>query len=127
MYSRESWCCLLFSLLLNVIGSSPVQELNLLNPSRPCSHVYDFDYLLLAIQWPPSYCKSEPSCRPHDDSWSIHGIWPQLINSSTGPEFCCFDKKFDINNVKDFRTQLEKKWMTLDPDMDDPHFWWVFH
>lgn len=76
------------------------------NGFRTCPQA-NFDYLLLSIRWPPSYCNYQhckPGVKMYD--WGIHGLWPDYRNGSYS-SFCCDDYKFDLNEVKPILPQLQ--------------------
>ena len=93
-----------------------------------CSTHYDFDYLLLATQWPESFCETQ-SCADHKDVWSIHGGWPQYTNGGW-PQNCCFEKEFRASQIDSIRDELDKHWGTLKAGASDDSFWsheWTKH
>jgi ribonuclease I len=55
-----------------------------------------------------------------DESWSIHGLWPQNdINKY--PQFCNRDAKFEIGKLDCIMDRLEKEWYSNRGS--DEHFW----
>ena len=50
---------------------------------------------------------------------SIHGLWPQYTKD-TWPEFSDPKRIFDIDKIKDLRTELDKYWWSYNKNED---FW----
>ncbi|MQL86968.1 hypothetical protein Taro_019508 [Colocasia esculenta] len=80
----------------------------------------EFDYFLLALQWPGSLCQRTRHCCPKNgccrssvalDEFTIHGLWVDY-DDGTWPA-CCTDSRFDIKKVKPLMEKLEKYWPTL--------------
>lgn len=67
----------------------------------------DFDYLLLAIRWPPSFC-NYAHCKKGAGmyDWDIHGLWPDFRNGSY-PKNCCDEYKFEYEELKPIKSDLE--------------------
>jgi len=96
--------------------------------SSGCSTNYEFDYILLALQWPESFCETT-KCIAHRDVWSIHGAWPQNTSGSW-PQDCCFEKDFDVSKISSIRTELSQKWGSLKASGTSDEFWeheWTKH
>ena len=88
----------------NVIAGAPVET----GKGFHNCPLANFDYLLLSIRWPPSYCNYQ-HCRKGMKKmydWNIHGLWPDYQNGSY-PSFCCDEFKFDVNEVKSLIPQLQ--------------------
>lgn len=73
-----------------------------------CTKESNFDYLVLALEWPAAFCLQQ-SCAKHKN-----GSWPSD---------CCFEKDFDIALLDPIRSDLELKWNTLKPGGDVASFW----
>lgn len=66
----------------------------------------NFDYLLLAVRWPPGFCSSV-ACDPGaPDFFQIHGLWPNYSNGSW-PEFCCRKTPFKLDEVASLTHDLK--------------------
>lgn len=89
-----------------------------------CALDYSVDYLLLALQWPTSFCYSNQRCNRNVDHkrWQIHGLWPQNRVFGETPEFCCSDR-FDSRVLEPIRRELLDKWKTLREDGRHDQFW----
>lgn len=93
-----------------------------------CTKEANFDYIVLALQWPAAFCLKQ-SCAKHRDVWGIHGTWPNYENGSW-PSDCCFERDFNIKLLDPIRADLELKWNTLKSDGDVASFWkheWTKH
>ena len=77
-----------------------------------CSNNYNFDYLLLATQWPGSFCFNQKCPSYAKQRWSIHGGWPNY-QSGGWPSDCCFEKDFNATKLKSIRDKLQENWVTL--------------
>lgn len=85
-------------------------------------HEIEFDYLLLAVRWPPSDC-TEHQCLPHIPSrWIIHGLWPNYSNGSW-PQFCCPHTPFVNESVSEIRSHLLKVWPNLLKGQSEESLW----
>lgn len=79
---------------------------------KACSNNYNFDYLLLATQWPGSFCFNKKCPSYAKERWSIHGGWPNY-QSGGWPADCCFEKDFNASKLQSIRGKLEENWVTL--------------
>ncbi|KAG6576854.1 Ribonuclease 2, partial [Cucurbita argyrosperma subsp. sororia] len=79
----------------------------------------EFDYFVLALQWPATSCKNTGKCCPANgccrgaDSpteFTIHGLWPQY--NEKGWPSCCTDAVFNQNEISLLREDIEKYWPT---------------
>lgn len=94
---------------------------SLVSNSAACSSNHQFDFVLLAIQWPETFC-STTTCVPHDDRWQIHGAWPEN-DDGTWPANCCTNHHFDANLLESIEPQLEESWKTLKKSGTNEKFW----
>jgi ribonuclease T2 len=94
---------------------------SIFNQYEACSIAYNFEYLLLAVQWPESFCETA-RCAEHKDVWSIHGAWPQYLNGSW-PQDCCFESTFQDSLLDPIKEELLKKWKTLKAGGVSDDFW----
>lgn len=87
-----------------LLPPKPVNKLPLNNDLCPKGN---FDYLLLSVRWPPSFCNYQRCIKGANMyDWSIHGLWPDY-NDGTYPEFCCQENKFDLEQLKPIQSELE--------------------
>ncbi|XP_022922895.1 ribonuclease 2-like [Cucurbita moschata] len=79
----------------------------------------EFDYFVLALQWPATSCKNTGKCCPANgccrgaDSpteFTIHGLWPQY--NEKGWPSCCTDAVFSQNEITLLKEDIEKYWPT---------------
>jgi ribonuclease T2 len=94
-----------------------------------CLADQSFGYVLLAIQWAPSFCNSTACGDRNKNMWTIHGSWPQHTNNSW-PQYCCFEKDFNVTNIKSLESQLIQKWPSLKASGTHQSFWeheWTKH
>jgi ribonuclease T2 len=49
-------------------------------------------------------------------------LWPSYNNQSW-PEFCCFDRKFDVKNLDPILPELESDWPNLEPYKSSDSLW----
>ncbi|KAJ3678173.1 hypothetical protein LUZ60_001976 [Juncus effusus] len=79
----------------------------------------EFDYFLLALQWPGTICSGTKHCCSTNGCcrsepltiFTIHGLWTDY-NDGTWPS-CCSHADFDINKVESLMPELEKYWPSL--------------
>ncbi|EYU40680.1 hypothetical protein ABFS82_14G060000 [Erythranthe guttata] len=80
----------------------------------------EFDYFVLALQWPGTYCRrtrhccsSNGCCRSTNapTGFTIHGLWPNY-NDGTWPS-CCTGKTFDAKEVSTLLSGLNMYWPSL--------------
>lgn len=58
-----------------------------------------------------------------NDTWSIHGLWPEL-NSSIWPQFCRPSLDFNLSLLDPIRTELNANWASCGGSVDeDVKFW----
>lgn len=86
-----------------------------------CSKNHNFDYILLATQWPETFCESQ-RCVQHQDKWSIHGAWPEN-NDGSWPQDCCTEKPFNAALLKPIEAELIAHWKTLKSGSTNDVFW----
>uniref|UniRef100_A0A9I9DW90 Uncharacterized protein n=1 Tax=Cucumis melo TaxID=3656 RepID=A0A9I9DW90_CUCME len=79
----------------------------------------EFDYFVLALQWPATSCKNAGKCCPSNaccrgaDSpteFTIHGLWPQY--NEKGWPSCCTDASFNENEIGILAEDIQKYWPT---------------
>ncbi|KAK9669572.1 hypothetical protein RND81_13G140600 [Saponaria officinalis] len=84
------------------------------------NNLREFDYFVLALQWPPTYCsntlnccKSNGCCRRSGPprQFTIHGLWSNY-NDGSWPS-CCSDTDFDEKQISTLRKALDENWPTL--------------
>ncbi|XP_054779683.1 ribonuclease MC-like [Prosopis cineraria] len=80
-----------------------------------------FDYFLLALQWPNTFCKTQPMgkppCNPNpptQQDFTIHGLWPQF-NSGKAPANCRPAPDMTPDDLRKFEQDLLAYW----PDLHD--------
>jgi len=92
------------------------------NPPKSTCPIPEFDYLLQVIRWAPSVCKTSKCIKDYDQSWVIHGLWPNYWNG-TWPQFCCNTDPFDVKQVASLETELNVKWPNLEYNQTSESFW----
>ncbi|KAF8016444.1 hypothetical protein BT93_H1839 [Corymbia citriodora subsp. variegata] len=87
-----------------------------------------FDFFYFVQQWPGSYCNTKQSCcypttgKPAAD-FGIHGLWPNRNNGSH-PYDCYPKKPFNLSEISDLESSMQKDWPTLAcPSSDGQNFW----
>ncbi|XP_004137162.1 ribonuclease 2 [Cucumis sativus] len=79
----------------------------------------EFDYFVLALQWPGSSCKNPGKCCPSNaccrgaespTEFTIHGLWPQY--NEKGWPSCCTDASFNENEINILTEDIQKYWPT---------------
>ncbi|XP_022985160.1 ribonuclease 2-like [Cucurbita maxima] len=77
----------------------------------------EFDYFVLALQWPGSSCRNVSMCCPTNGcchraelpaEFTIHGLWPQYQDK--GWPSCCTNETFNENEVSSLFEDLERYW-----------------
>ncbi|XP_038876678.1 ribonuclease 2-like isoform X1 [Benincasa hispida] len=77
----------------------------------------EFDYFVLALQWPAALCRNITVCCPTNaccrgaDSpteFTIHGLWPQY--EGKGWPSCCTNETFNENEISSLFEDLDKYW-----------------
>jgi ribonuclease T2 len=114
----------IYSLLISCERLSSIRE-------NECETNYNIDFLLLSLQWPPSYCLQKQLCNKHiaQNQWQIHGLWPQR-RGRQWPQFCCSNTKFKFSNIEPLLSQLMTKWKSLRIGGNHESFWrheWTKH
>lgn len=67
-----------------------------------------YDYLMLVMQWPPTYGVTDVS------HWTIHGLWPSRVGDAAATYPCtCTKQHFDPDAVSDLRADMEYYWPSL--------------
>ncbi|XP_015892989.1 ribonuclease 2 isoform X2 [Ziziphus jujuba] len=88
--------------------------------SREVAEFREFDYFVLALQWPGTFChrtdhccSSNACCRRSNapTEFTIHGLWPDY-NDGTWPA-CCTHESFDEKEISTLLDALEKYWPSL--------------
>ena len=77
-----------------------------------CQKDQNFGYVLLAVQWAPSFCQNTPCGDRNRNGWTVHGSWPQHTNNSW-PQYCCFESEFNVTKIKSLEKQMVDKWPSL--------------
>ena len=90
-----------------------------------CSRTYSVDHLILALQWPTSFCWVNQACNRQVDHnrWQIHGLWPTKRAFGQSPQFCCLSDRFDSRAIDSIRDQLLLKWKSVREDARHDQFW----
>ncbi|XP_054160224.1 ribonuclease DdI-like [Oppia nitens] len=124
---------LLISLLtLSVVLCMSVPHNESLSTSvnaKACQINQTFGYVLLAVQWVPTFCNNTRCGSRNRNSWTVHGAWPQHTNNSW-PQYCCFESTFNVSKIKSLESQLIQKWPTLKENGKHEDFWkheWTKH
>ncbi|XP_050215062.1 ribonuclease 1-like [Mercurialis annua] len=94
-----------------------------------------FDYMYLAMQWPPATCNSKPNTcyRPIiADKFTIHGLWPNVRGAKTPGPIGCAGAPFDITKLNNaaFKKELYKLWPSVTIKGTNEFFWeheWKTH
>ncbi|XP_078434468.1 ribonuclease 2 [Wolffia australiana] len=80
----------------------------------------EFDYFLLSLQWPGTFCRRTRHCCPSNgcckrsvdlEEFTIHGLWPNY-NDGTWPA-CCNNVFYDPKKISPLIGKLSKYWPTL--------------
>nr|CAD1838958.1 unnamed protein product [Ananas comosus var. bracteatus] len=79
----------------------------------------EFDYFVLALQWPGTICRSTHHCCSSNGCcgsnpltyFTIHGLWADY-DDGTWPS-CCSHSGFDINKISSLLPTLKKYWPSL--------------
>ncbi|CAL1407920.1 unnamed protein product [Linum trigynum] len=80
----------------------------------------EFDYFMLALQWPATYCRftkkccNQNACCRGENSpteFTIHGLWPDY-NDGSYPS-CCGGSNFNEKEISTLLDPLNKYWPTL--------------
>ncbi|KAL2935869.1 Ribonuclease 2 [Bienertia sinuspersici] len=66
----------------------------------------EFDYFVLALQWPGTYCRRTHKCCHKND-----GLWPDY-NDGSWPS-CCSKSAFDMHEISTLREALDEYWPSL--------------
>ena len=85
-----------------------------------------YDYVVLALTWPPGYCTSIGSgCNKSKviNTWTIHGLWPTLNEQTSKPAFCDGDPFSSDNLSSELRAKLSAAWPNYKESYADESFW----
>lgn len=115
-----------FALIVTFVTITLIISSNSPTTTRPkfvsnCSVSYSYDYNLLSLRWPTTFCTTH-KCVKHDNKWVIHGLWPTYDNQSW-PQFCCFDRIFNVTNLNPIVSELKSIWPNLEPDASYDSLW----
>ncbi|XP_003616982.2 ribonuclease S-4 [Medicago truncatula] len=80
------------------------------------------DFLVLALQWPITYCRPPSNCRTGlPQSLTIRGLWP----STKFPPYPahCVGKDLSLNMVTSIEDRLHNEWPSLNSGQSDFSFW----
>ncbi|XP_068646842.1 ribonuclease 2-like [Aristolochia californica] len=89
-------------------------------PHTFCEEQREFDYFLLALQWPGTLCQRTRHCCPSNgcckssaatSEFTIHGLWTDYDDGSWPS--CCSGSEFDIHKIKPLIEILNKYWPSL--------------
>ncbi|CAH8824165.1 unnamed protein product [Trichobilharzia szidati] len=90
----------------------------------------DWNYLVLSLTWPPTFCsKVECKLPPRMNDFNIHGLWPSVWPGRQ-PTNCSAHPAFDIDKLSDLRGQLDSEWVNLMDYQNPIPFWeheWYKH
>ncbi|KAK9684820.1 hypothetical protein RND81_10G235100 [Saponaria officinalis] len=84
------------------------------------SNQREFDYFVLALQWPGTYCRRTQKCCKINgccrssgppQHFTIHGLWADY-NDGSWPS-CCSNDNFDMKEIATLRKALDEYWPTL--------------
>ena len=85
-----------------------------------------YDYVVLALTWPPGYCTSignECARNKVTNTWTIHGLWPTINEQTSKPAFCDGDP-FSLDNLSsDLKSELTVFWPSYRESATDASFW----
>ncbi|KAF0914042.1 hypothetical protein E2562_026462 [Oryza meyeriana var. granulata] len=75
----------------------------------------DFDYFMLALQWPATVCRSSsgPCCSSNAGCRSTFTVPCILLADGLWPPTCCNHADFDMAKISSLTTELEKYWPSL--------------
>ncbi|KAJ8721273.1 hypothetical protein PYW07_002048 [Mythimna separata] len=62
--------------------------------------------------------------------WSVHGIWPRVVEKNYYPEFCNNSWAFDPEQIKSIEDELEQVWPNIYKGTSRYSFWeheWTKH
>ncbi|XP_022140987.1 ribonuclease 2-like [Momordica charantia] len=74
---------------------------------QTAAYAAEFDYFVLALQWPGNSCRNISSCCPDNgccpgygrthapNQFTIHGLWPEYDDEDSKWPSCCSDERFD--------------------------------
>jgi len=109
-----------------LIGASfkVVARVNRYNNHNNNNNNKDFDYLVLAMEWPRGYCQGdfgERSCvvPAHTTGWILHGLWPTSIHRTH--HHCVSAEKFVYSKFKHMEDHLLKYWPNLLSDRSNAY------
>lgn len=93
--------------------------------SRPDGKPQNFDYLILALSWSPTYCAAnsrrldERQCQaPANHGFVVHGLWPQAMD---GARLRCPAGKGEFSKA------LFERTLEIFPDLDLAQMQWQRH
>ncbi|KAB1202168.1 Extracellular ribonuclease LE [Morella rubra] len=85
---------------------------------------YDYDYSLLSMQWPKSFCNTgQVECSQVPADFTIHGLWPQKNGQ---PVKCPGEPRYDDAMLKgnvSLTNTMNQIWPSLNPRKPNEKFW----
>ena len=85
-----------------------------------------YDYVVLALTWPPGYCMSIGNgCDKTKvtNTWTIHGLWPTLNEQTSNPAFCDGDPYSSDDLSSELKSKLTEAWPNFKESSTDESFW----
>ncbi|XP_061190489.1 ribonuclease Oy-like [Saccostrea echinata] len=83
----------------------------------------EFDFFILALQWPVTFCKIQNCSRDPPNNWTIHGLWP----SNFTPPFvtdCKHNESFSEENIPEITiSAMNEAWPDLKSKDENKKFW----
>lgn len=76
-----------------------------------CSLDYNWDSLMLTLQWPAAICRKKYCNIKPENIFTVHGLWPNKVGSYSYGN-CCGDS-YDPSRVFDLEPELDKFWPSV--------------
>ncbi|KAB1202166.1 Intracellular ribonuclease LX [Morella rubra] len=84
---------------------------------------YDYDYSLLSMQWPKSFCNTgQLECSQVPADFTIHGLWPQKNGRCRARRTSIYDDAMLKGNVSLTNT-MNQTWPSLNARKRNEKFW----
>lgn len=78
----------------------------------------EFDFFILVLQWPVTFCRTKNCAKEPPNKWTIHGLWPSNVVDCKHNE--SFQEKNIPDNTKAFMIDI---WPDLTSKNGNRNFW----
>ncbi|XP_062585790.1 uncharacterized protein LOC134247439 isoform X2 [Saccostrea cucullata] len=88
--------------------------------SSACNQVMavEFDFFILVLQWPVTFCRIKNCAKEPPNKWTIHGLWPSNVI------YCEHNESFQEKNIpENTKALMNDIWPDLTSKNGNRNFW----